>query len=154
MTEPLQLNHESSAVQKHLEIMQGIITRMADNSRHCKVWCVTLVAATLVLVARTGEPRHALIALVPTLLFLVLDAYYLALEKAFRNSYDEFVDKMHRQGLASSDVYKVKNKGMGWRLVWRRLLGSMAVLPFYVPLAGMIIAAWLLIIPSDTMLSK
>lgn len=47
---------------------------------------MTLVAATLVLVARIGEPMHALIALVPTDLFLVLDAYYLALERAFIKS--------------------------------------------------------------------
>ena len=99
MTEQSRLNPESSAVQKHLEIFQGAITRMAENSRSCKVWCVTLVAATLVLVARTGEPQHALLALVPTLLFLVLDAYYLALELAFRNSYNGFVDGLHGGGL-------------------------------------------------------
>ena len=81
MTEQLHLDHESAAVQKHLEIMQGVINRMAENSRSCKVWCVTLVAATLVLVARTGEPQHALIALVPTLLFLFLDSYYLVLSQ-------------------------------------------------------------------------
>ena len=55
MTEQSYLGHESAAVQKHLEIMQGVINRMAENSRSCKVWCVTLVAATLVLVARTGS---------------------------------------------------------------------------------------------------
>ena len=43
------LDVESSAVQAHLTIMQGVIQRMAENSRSCKVWCVTLVAATLVL---------------------------------------------------------------------------------------------------------
>ena len=59
-------NEESPAVHAHLTILQGVIQRMAENSRSCKVWCVTLVAATLVLVARTGEPQHALIALVPT----------------------------------------------------------------------------------------
>ena len=71
MSENASFDAESVAVQKHLEIMQGVIQRMAENSRSCKVWCVTLVAATLVLVARTGEPRHALIALIPTLLFPV-----------------------------------------------------------------------------------
>ena len=49
------LNEESPAVQTHLTIMQGVIQRMAENSRSCKVWCVTLVAAVLVLVARTGS---------------------------------------------------------------------------------------------------
>ena len=52
---------ETFAVQKHLEIMQGVIQRMAENSRSCKVWCITLVSAVLILVARTGEPNHALI---------------------------------------------------------------------------------------------
>ena len=71
-----ELNHESSAVQKHLEIMQGVINRMAENSRSCKVWCVTLVAATLVLVARTGRAAARLDsvgpdAAVPVLGFLL-----------------------------------------------------------------------------------
>ena len=153
MTEPSQLNHESSAVQKHLEIMQAVIIRMAENSRHCKVWCVTLVAATLVLVARTGEPRHALIALVPTLLFLVLDAYYLALEKAFRNSYDEFVNKLHQGELAPVEVYKVKPIGMGLKLT-ARCLGSVSIWLFYPLVIATIVLAWLLIIPSDTIFSK
>ena len=56
MTENRSLNEDPSSVQAHLTIMQGVIQRMAENSRSCKVWCVTLVAATLVLVARTGEP--------------------------------------------------------------------------------------------------
>ena len=73
-------NEDSPSVQTHLTMMQGVINRMAENSRSCKVWCVTLVAAVLVLVAQTGEPQHALLALGPTLLFGILDSYYLALE--------------------------------------------------------------------------
>ena len=84
------LNEESSAVQSHLHIMQGVIERMAENSRACKLWCITLVSASLVFVARTENPDHALIALLPAVLFLVLDMYYLALERAFRGSYTVF----------------------------------------------------------------
>ena len=88
MTDHQTLDEQSPAVRTHLELMQGVIERMASNSRSCKVWCVTLAAAVLVLVARTGEARHALIALVPSALFLVLDMYYLALERAFIVSYN------------------------------------------------------------------
>ena len=151
MTEQSQLNHESAAVQKHLEIMQGVINRMAENSRSCKVWCVTLVAATLVLVARTGEPQHALIALVPTLLFLFLDSYYLALERSFIGSQNAFVAKLHRGELEPADLYRVIPMGMGWRLVGRCLLGSLSIWPFYLLVAATILLAWLLIIPSDTL---
>ena len=143
------LNAESSAVQTHLTIMQGAIQRMAENSRSCKVWCVTLVSATLVLVTRTGSPQHALIALVPTLLFLVLDAYYLALERSYRNSYDTFVAKLHSGDLASSEVYSVKPTGMGWRaVVW--CFRSFATLPFYFLLIITILLSWLVIFPSST----
>lgn len=142
MTEQSQFNHESPAVQKHLEIMQGVIARMAENSRSCKVWCVTLVAAVLVLVARTGEPQHALIALIPTLLFLFLDAYYLALERAFIASQNAFVDKLHKGELAPAAIYKVAPTGMGLGLVLRCLFGSVSILPFYLLIAATVLISW------------
>lgn len=142
MNKETTLNAESSAVRTHIEMMQGVITRMAENSRSCKLWCVTLVAAVLVLVARTGEPRHALIALIPTLLFLFLDSYYLALERAFIKSQNEFVTKLHKEELGSGDVYKVIPKGMGMTLVLRCLLGSVSILPFYVLVVATILVSW------------
>ena len=153
MSVNLPLNVESSAVQTHLTIMQGVIQRMSENSRSCKVWCVTLVAATLVLVARTGAPQHALIALIPTLLFLFLDSYYLALERAFIRSQNAFVAKLHRGELESADIYRVVPTGMGWRLVGRCLLGSVSILPFYLLVTLTILLTWWLIIPSDTLLT-
>ena len=105
------MNHESPGVQAHLTIMQGVIQRMAENSRSCKVWCVTLVSAILMLVAQTGDPRHALIALAPTALFFVLDAYYLALERGFRNSYNAFVLNIHGGEASTSDLYSVLPRG-------------------------------------------
>ena len=154
MVENQSWDENSSAVQTHLTIMQGVINRMAENSRSCKVWCVTLVAATLVLVARTGEPQHALIALVPTLLFLFLDSYYLALERAFIRSQNAFVVKLQSYELQRSDVYRVVPTGMGWRLVGRCLFGSVSIWPFYLLVTVTILLTWLLIIPSDSPLPK
>ena len=102
------------------------------------------------LVARTGEPQHALIALVPTLLFLFLDSYYLALERAFIGSQNAFVRKLHRGELELADVYRVIPTGMGWRLVGRCLLGSVSIWPFYLLVTVTIFLTWLLIIPSDS----
>ena len=154
MVENQPLNENSSAVHAHLTMMQGVINRMAENSRSCKVWCVTLVAATLVLVARTGEPQHALIALVPTLLFVFLDSYYLALERAFIKSQNAFVAKLQSDDLQRSDVYRVVPTGMGWRLVGRCLFGSFSIWPFYLLVAVTILLTWLLIIPSDSPLTR
>ena len=101
------LDYESSGVQKHLEINQNVIMRMGENSRSCKVWCVTLVSAVLVLVAQTAEANHALIALGPTVLFYVLDAYYLSLERGFRRSFDDFVYRLHEGWVSSHDLFTV-----------------------------------------------
>ena len=146
MVDQESLNANSPAVQAHIEVMQGVVNRMAENSRSCKVWCVTLVAAVLVLVARTGEPKHALIALVPIFLFLFLDSYYLALERAFIASQNAFVEKLHKSELKMTDVYKVAPIGMGWRLVLRCLFGSISILPFYVLIAVTVLVAWLVIL--------
>ena len=142
-------NGESSAVQAHLTMMQGVINRMAENSRSCKVWCVTLVAAVLVLVARTGEPQHALLALVPTLLFLSLDAYYLALERAFIRSQNTFVAKLHRGELEPGGIYRVVPTGMGVLLIGR-CLGSVSIWLFYPLVVITVVLAWQVILTPCT----
>ena len=145
MEEQPWLTHDSQAVQKHLEILQGVINRMAENSRSCKVWCVTLVAAILVLVARTGQADHALIALGPTALFYVLDSYYLALERGFRKTYGSFVRKLNEQQATTSDLYTVFPTGsIPGGTVWA-MFRSFSVPPFYAVVLGTILAAWLLI---------
>ena len=133
----------SEAVRTHLTILQDVIRRMVGNSASCKNWCILLVAAILVLAARTGAPAFALLALIPALMFLFLDAYYLALEQAFRRSYDAFVDKLHAGAVALPDLYVVKPG----RPVGRQMLVSLrstSVWPFYLALVVAILLVWLL----------
>ena len=140
MAEPPPLNIESSAVQAHLTILQGIIQRMADNSRACKTWCITLVSAVLILVARQGASDLLLLAGVPLLLFLLLDTYYLALERRFRRSYEAFVAKVHAGTVVIDDLYAVRPSGP---LVeaWAKCLLSFAIWPFYALLIVLILLA-------------
>jgi uncharacterized membrane protein len=145
MPESQALDEQSLAVRTHLELMQGVIERMANNSRSCKVWCVTLVAAVLVLVARTGEAQHALIALVPTALFLVLDAYYLALERAFIASYDRFVTLLHGRALVSEKLFAISPSGSIPGMALRAVL-SFSIWPFYALILATTLFAWLLIL--------
>ena len=141
------LDHNSSGVQKHLEMNQNIIMRMAENSRSCKVWCITLVAAVLVLVARTGEADHALIALGPTLLFYVLDSYYLSLEQGFRLVFDCFVRRLRDGKVTSQDLFNLGEASLGpvlRRTLWA-MFTSFAVWPFYMVVIGTVLLAWRLI---------
>jgi len=135
----------SQAVQAHLGIMQSVIQRMASNSSSCKAWSITVVSAILVIVADKGKPQYALLAAVPTLLFGMLDVYYLALEKMFRQSYNSFIDKLHDRKIVASDLYVVSPEGSMLKACGKAVL-SFSIWPFYIALAGMILAAKVLVL--------
>ncbi len=94
------------AVQAHLSMVQGVIQRMAENSRACKLWGVTTVSAVLFLAARTGTPWYTLIALLPLGLFFLLDVYYLSLERRFRGSYETYLAKLKNAAYGPDDCYE------------------------------------------------
>lgn len=73
---------------KHLEFVQAVIGRMAGNSFLLKGWSVTISAALFALAAKDSNRAFALVALLPTLVFWGLDAYYLRQERLFRKLYD------------------------------------------------------------------
>jgi hypothetical protein len=73
---------------KHLEMIQAVVTRLAQNSFAYKAWAVTLVSAILALAINSGAYPFILVALLPTLVFWGLDAYYLRQERLFRRLYD------------------------------------------------------------------
>lgn len=134
-----QFDANSPAVQSHLSIMQEVIQRMAKNSRSCKTWCITIVSAVLVLVARVEEPDYMLIALVPAVLFLFLDTYYLALESGFRASYKTFVKNLHTAAEdISSDLYVVELNGSILSHFLRSLL-SLSIWLFYPMLFSIVV---------------
>ena len=137
-TKQLDINSESSSIQTHLGIMQNVIQRMATNSSASKAWCVTLVSAILVIVADKGKPEYAWIAMLPTFVFAALDAYYLALEKAFRNSYNDFILKLHNKSLTTDDLYSVVPKGNLSHMQWESIK-SFSVWGFYLSLAILIV---------------
>ncbi|HCH24758.1 MAG TPA: hypothetical protein DE179_10745 [Oceanospirillaceae bacterium] len=133
----IQVNPDAASIQTHLSILQNVIQRMASNSSASKAWCITLVSAVLVIVADKGKPDYAYIAFLPTIVFAALDAYYLALEKAFRNSYNDFISKLHNRILTEPDLYSVSPKGNISTLQWRSLK-SFSIWGFYASLAVLI----------------
>jgi hypothetical protein len=142
------VDFESPLVQSYLAILQSVITRMATNSASCKTWCVSLVSAIVVILADKGKPSYVWISVVPLILFLVLDAYYLALERQFRDRYNEFIRKLHFGTASVDDVFIVLPKvgSLGLSADIAKAAGSIAVWPFYGLLALMllILRAWIL----------
>jgi hypothetical protein len=118
---------------------------MASNSASCKAWCITLVSAILVIVADKGKPNYALIAAIPTFLFFVLDSYYLALERGFRQSYNTFIQKLHCGSIVAADLYAVTPAGSIVKAFFKSI-GSFSIWPFYVTLGLMIWLTKLIVI--------
>jgi hypothetical protein len=135
------LSVESPAVQSYLTIVQSVISRMASNSSSCKTWCLSLVSAIMVVVADKGTPNYIWISGVPILLFLILDSYYLSLERLFRGVYNDFIRTLHHGRATVDDIVLVGAHG-GWRPASVNILKagcSFAVWPFYGSLAVMLL---------------
>ena len=74
---------------KHLEMIQGVINRMASNSFMLKGWVVTLVAGIFALVGNDNENIYNIIAYIPIIVFWGLDSFYLLQERLYRGLYEK-----------------------------------------------------------------
>lgn len=81
-------------VTEHIEMLQGIINRMAANSANCKTWAITLIVAVFALSDTDGWQRF-FICLGATLLFFLLDCFYLGLERRFIGMQRSFVNHLY-----------------------------------------------------------
>ena len=111
----------------HRSAIQSVINRMARNSFLLKAWCVTLVSGILALGAKEGRFEFGLAALIPIVAFGCLDAYYLMLERRFRDLY----------GAAAQDKTDAYSMDVSEYRKGRTLVGALAspsVWGLYVPL--------------------
>ncbi len=74
---------------KHLEFLQNVINRMANNSFTLKGWAVTLVSGIFVLSGKDTDKLYFLVAYIPVIVFWFLDAYYLLQERLYRSLYEK-----------------------------------------------------------------
>ena len=127
---------------KHLEMNQGVINRMANNSFMLKGWAVTLVAGIFALASRDTSKIYFLIAYVPIITFWGLDAYYLRLERLYRKLYD------HVRGNGVDEIDFSMNamlpEFMTAKTSYLNTLMSITELWFYLPLAMLAAAVTLL----------
>lgn len=73
---------------KHLELIQGIINRLSNNSFLLKGWSVFLVSALFALSAPEARVAFVYIAYIPAIFFWGLDGFFLWQERLFRKLYD------------------------------------------------------------------
>ncbi len=125
---------------KHLELIQGVVDRLANNSFAFKTWAIVLVAAVFAFAAGDGNPIFLLIALIPALAFWGLDAYYLRQERLFRALYDAVRkddEAIAADGPLSMATTPVANRVAGWwGTVWSKTIAWL-----YGPIVVLVVVA-------------
>ena len=125
----------------HLGMIQGVINRMASNSFALKALSVTIAAA---IIAITGTQQNApasisYVGLFPIVVFWLMDAKYLRLERLYRKLYDHIRKgenfEMFSMNTMSfnKDVSSTLQIAISWSVIW-----------FYLAVATALIAiSWL-----------
>lgn len=77
---------------KHLEFIQGVITRMNTNSFLVKGWLITIVSAILVFVVNKEASSNVCLVFLPSIVcFWTLDGFFFATERNYRELYKKVV---------------------------------------------------------------
>jgi len=120
---------------KHLEFIQIIINRMANNSFLLKGWSVTLLTALFAVGIKELNYLYLVLGCVPVLIFWLLDGFFLWKERLFKDLYDEVRIKEDNQIDFSMDT-KELCKG---KSTWVRSIFSTTLLIFYLSLLVIIL---------------
>lgn len=115
----------------HLLMIQEIINRMAKNSFEIKGWAIGIMIAVY---AFAGENTHkaVLITLIPLVVFWMLEAYYLMLERKYRALYDNIRLKNEKDidfNMNFSEI-KLDMKDIH-KYSFFQILFSKTIMPFY-----------------------
>src|SRR5262249_49649020 len=119
---------------KHLELVQAVVARMASNGAALKNWCITVTTAVCGFAITLQKPFVGLLALFPIIMFMLLDAQYLRLERRFRALFDS---------VRTGDWEQMPTFQIGLnaapKISYAAVVGSWSILSFYVPLAAGVI---------------
>ncbi|MEM7203909.1 MAG: hypothetical protein AAF628_26840 [Planctomycetota bacterium] len=130
---------------KHLELIQGVISRMAANSFQLKAWSVSLAGLLTVLADPTKQGHVVFLVYLPLAIFWGLDGYFLCQERLFRALYDHVRVKNDSAidfSMKTTDFRK--NEGCNWPASTL----STTLIPFYASLLVTILIVVLLTQPA------
>lgn len=136
-------NYVEDRKYRYLEMLQGIISRMADRSFKCKEFCILIVSALLAVLATNIQSHFIVlyIGVIPCAVFWVLDSYYLTQERAFRNLYKQKAS-YKEQDLAFEDCNFVIEKpcfGDYFKTFWSKTIWPLYLILFLALIGGAIV---------------
>lgn len=120
----------------HLTLIQGIISRLASNSFMIKGWLVAILTGSLALSDKLAERISCLPVLYFSLiiLFWISDAYFLYLERLYRDKYNE----VNKGNFNDYDLHLDKSTMTNELLDYLSSYFAVSKIIFYFPLIAII----------------
>lgn len=130
-----------SEVQGFISQLDSIISRMGGNSANAKNWLMTLLAAAIAIQWSQDQLKNVLWLLVPTVLFMLTDMYYLGMERHFKDLQKQFIDSVRSGNDIKDRVYNIpKTKKCEQVCNTLRSIDSLSIWPFYLIVIACIVA--------------
>jgi hypothetical protein len=112
-----------------LTMVQANIARIGNYGATIKNWCITLTTAVCGFAITAHQPLLTWLALLPVVIFALMDAEYLRVERQFRKTYDR-IRKENWDAPPDFDVSPDRSSDIGLIAV----LCSWSIMSFYLPL--------------------
>lgn len=112
------------------QTLQGIITRMADNSIAYKKMCLTIIVVLWAASLMTGKPGFVILGFAVMVMIAYIDMCFLVLERGFRNDYNVYMKKVSGGNWTPSDIFQIRPVTINAKLL-RDASSSLAITPFY-----------------------
>lgn len=134
---------DKEIIHKELDLIQGIIMRMASNSFEVKKWLIGILTAIIVFKHDEligGNNKLIWVLLIPILAFWYLDAFFISIERAYREMYKWVIKYRNQTDKYLYDlntmsrefpVNNTENLILKKNNVWSVML-SKTVWPFYI----------------------
>lgn len=130
---------------KEIDLIQGCINRMAQNSFMIKGWCITIVTA---LIAFLDKNINAFVLgfifIIPILAFWYLDSFFLLTERLYRRKYDWIIQNRLESDDKIFDLnpntFKDKKKDKEIKIMFSKTLRC-----FYLMLLGTVLLVTIII---------
>lgn len=121
-----------SEVQGYISQLDSIINRMGSNSSNAKNWLMTIIAAAIAIQWSGDQLKQVIWLLLPTLLFMLTDMYYLGMERRFKDIQKEFINAVREKTDISNLVYNIPQTSKCEQVCnTLKALDSLSIWPFY-----------------------
>lgn len=127
---------EKQSVICYLQMLENNVSRMSSLSGIIKAsMCVVYTIFITILIAINKINSYWWLGIIITIVCMIIDAYYLALERTYVNKYNKFLNKLNCGILDEEEIYdmKPKNTDLKCEILAMTLsaFGSFSVYGFY-----------------------